>query len=370
MNSKLRPWVPTGGGSGRDGDRVGRREFLLETGGIALSLAAAAAGIFRFPAPALASGSDSADGTPPAGPSHEPSGSLGIVSLRSMRSGPCDGPVGRREGHETSWPVPSCQTAGYKVADGGVKDGAILTGFVRWEGEIPEPFRFDLLLKPEDLPYSRRREGETTKDSPRLIIDRESRGVRYTVVTVEGIAEGKPWPERRVEIVADHCEFFPHVVWLQAGKNFTGGNRDPIPNSMHAYRGKVGGETVFNWMLPSKGDTRSEPIEEPGVVMIVCDSGHKWESAYIYVSEHPYVDVTDEKGRFEITDIPPGEYEVKFWHEGWKVTPRRDAEGRIEQYLYSKDIIYKTSVSLGPREKKALTVLLNEAEEFRLSGDR
>jgi len=39
--------------------------------------------------------------------------------------------------------------------------------------------------------------------------------------------------------------------------------------------------------------------------------------AYVYVSEHPYVAITDSSGNFEIKDLPPGRYKVKIWHEGF-----------------------------------------------------
>jgi hypothetical protein len=38
---------------------------------------------------------------------------------------------------------------------------------------------------------------------------------------------------------------------------------------------------------------------------------HAW-----WVSEdHPYYAVTDAKGAFKIADVPPGDYELEFWHE-------------------------------------------------------
>ena len=40
--------------------------------------------------------------------------------------------------------------------------------------------------------------------------------------------------------------------------------------------------------------------------------------AYVYSSKHPYVTVTDEKGGFEIKDLLPGKYKVRFWHEGFE----------------------------------------------------
>lgn len=34
------------------------------------------------------------------------------------------------------------------------------------------------------------------------------------------------------------------------------------------------------------------------------------------VVDNPYYDVTKEDGRFEISDIPPGEYTLAAWHPG------------------------------------------------------
>jgi hypothetical protein len=39
--------------------------------------------------------------------------------------------------------------------------------------------------------------------------------------------------------------------------------------------------------------------------------------AYVYAAKNPYAALTDENGKFEITDIMPGKYEVMVWHEGF-----------------------------------------------------
>jgi len=36
---------------------------------------------------------------------------------------------------------------------------------------------------------------------------------------------------------------------------------------------------------------------------------------YVYVAKHPYVTVSAKDGSFKITDVPPGKYKVKIWHE-------------------------------------------------------
>ena len=56
---------------------------------------------------------------------------------------------------------------------------------------------------------------------------------------------------------------------------------------------------------------------------------HPWMRAWIYVSPHPYVAVTDATGHFLISKAPAGKVILHAWHEGWDVK-RKDKYGGIE----------------------------------------
>ena len=45
---------------------------------------------------------------------------------------------------------------------------------------------------------------------------------------------------------------------------------------------------------------------------------------------HPYYAVTDESGRFELTDVPPGQYEIVAWHEVLEAARRGSEEAGVE----------------------------------------
>ena len=37
--------------------------------------------------------------------------------------------------------------------------------------------------------------------------------------------------------------------------------------------------------------------------------------AYVHAFDHPYFQITDEDGRFEFENLPPGNYTITAWHE-------------------------------------------------------
>ena len=57
---------------------------------------------------------------------------------------------------------------------------------------------------------------------------------------------------------------------------------------------------------------RIDKAEHP--IKIKCDV-HPWMKAYVSVFDHPYFSVTDDTGRYQIDNVPPGKYEVVAWHE-------------------------------------------------------
>lgn len=183
-----------------------------------------------------------------------------------------------------------------------VTNGATIRGTVKVQGQLPK-------LPPLQISKYK----EVCRDVPNeTLIVGPSQGLRYAVVTLEGIAKGKP-VEREVQHELDNvkCRFVPHVQTASVGQFVLLKNTDPILHTAHAYF--ASGQPHFNVGL-YPGRTSRKPLVTPGVVKILCEV-HPWMSAYIVVTEHPYHAVTDAYGEFLISDVPAGSYRLRAWHE-------------------------------------------------------
>ena len=134
-------------------------------------------------------------------------------------------------------------------------------------------------------------------------------GVKNAVVFIEGA--GKPSRVTKV-LVQEKCEFKPRVLAMSAGSTLEIVNRDAVK---HEANGVQDYETIFQLSQPKKGLKDSVVLSKPGVVEVTCNI-HGWMKAWVVVTGSPYYAVTDEKGNFRISGLPPGSYKIRVWHEG------------------------------------------------------
>ena len=183
-----------------------------------------------------------------------------------------------------------------------VNNGATIQGTVKFEGKLPK-------LPPLQITKSK----EVCRNVPNeTLIVGAGQGIRYAVVTLEGITKGVAVEKEAIhELDNLGCRFVPHVLAANVGQFVVFKNSDPILHTAHALF--TSGQPQFNVGL-YPGKVSRKPLVTPGVVKIICEV-HPWMSAYIVVSEHPYYSVTDAYGEYLINDIPAGNYRLKVWHE-------------------------------------------------------
>ncbi len=184
-----------------------------------------------------------------------------------------------------------------------VKNGGSIEGVVMFAGPtIPKD---EVVTISSDAKYC----GNSLPAEKYLITS--DRMIRNVALYIAGIKGGKANPKIDAIVENTKCAFVPHVSVGFVGNNFTTKNADPMFHNIHTY---IGGKTVYNIGLPNQGAMVSKPLKKAGLMEITCDA-HPWMHAYVYIFDHPYAAVSNEKGAFEMKDIPPGLYNIEAWHE-------------------------------------------------------
>lgn len=222
-----------------------------------------------------------------------PSNTLGGVGM------PLAPPTGMRTTTLLAWAV-----ALLAVAPAFAGSTGSVTGTVRIAGKPP--------TRPL-LPVFKHEEvcGKGVVDD-RLVVS-QAGGVRWAVVTIEGVPAGTPSAVTDPSVVLDNvgCRFSPHVLVAEVGQTLELHNSDPILHNADARRGP---ETVFNLALPPNRMARQK-LDRPGTLAVTCDVRHSWMSGFVVVAENPFHTTTDAFGAYQIDDVPAGTYTIRFWHE-------------------------------------------------------
>jgi hypothetical protein len=140
----------------------------------------------------------------------------------------------------------------------------------------------------------------------------EDGALANVVVELVGVAGGSPPAHDRLVLDQERCAFIPRVAAFPVGTEMVLTNSDLV---FHNTRANIGRALVFNVALPMKGMEIQRRVTRPGLIRFSCDAGHPWMVAWAYVTDHPWVTVTDDAGRFAFSGVPPGEYTLKAWHE-------------------------------------------------------
>lgn len=137
--------------------------------------------------------------------------------------------------------------------------------------------------------------------------------VRNVLVFIrEGLGDRKYDPPTEPKVLDQFgCEYKPHVLGMMDGQPLTIKNSDATNHNIH-FLPKVNVEV--NKTQPKKGMTATVKLVKEDVFRVKCDV-HPWMGCYIAVFDHPFYDVTDKDGTFELKGLPPGKYIVEAWHE-------------------------------------------------------
>jgi plastocyanin len=185
--------------------------------------------------------------------------------------------------------------------------GAIQTT-VTFEGSAPTPTRINMAADRtcQDL----HTEPVYTQD----VVVNEDGTLRNVFVYVKEGLEGYSFPVSEESVVLDQngCWYAPRVFGLMVGQTLIIRNSDPTLHNVHAV---ARANREFNIGQPVKGMESTRTFNQVEVMLpFKCDV-HPWMNAYAGILSHPYFGVTQENGKVNIGDLPPGEYVIAAWHE-------------------------------------------------------
>jgi plastocyanin len=104
--------------------------------------------------------------------------------------------------------------------------------------------------------------------------------------------------------------FTPRVLPIVVGTTVEWPNHDDIYHNVFS----ISDARQFDLGLYKAPEVKRVPFDRPGRVDVFC-SIHTTMSCIILVLENPWFAVSDAKGGYAITNVPPGSYKLKAWHE-------------------------------------------------------
>jgi hypothetical protein len=238
-----------------------------------------------------------------------------------------------------------------------VSDGGTVSGVVKWSGERPKTLT--LPVTKDSTVCDPEKAG--AKELERLEIGPEG-GVANTVVFLHSVTKGKAWdlPDSRRTLDQQHCRYVPHISLVQEGGELEMKSSDPILHTIH-----MAGAVDYNLPFPMTNVVLKRTMRRSGVVDLKCNAGHIWMNGVVFIVSHPYYAVTDEHGAFKLTDVPPGEYEVVAWHEGWRVAreePVLDVgtQTKTKRLYFNEAQTWQKKVSVAPNGRSNVEFTISD----------
>jgi len=220
-----------------------------------------------------------------------------------------------------------------------VTDGGQLVGTVGLDGQVPRPKGYNLITLPDQIYCGRISDGQGWRLLQPFNVGSAGQ-FRDVVVYLENVEKGKSFSrEQTPRIEAKDCRFVPFTTVMREKSDVVVVNLDPVMHDIQAYEtSQLGPRMLFNVPLPinphhpqdlkDRGDDAAmyhmhhpgEPMKQfvdltKGRKVFVMQCGfHAYMESWGLAVENPYYAMTDQDGRFEIGDIPPGTYKLLIWH--------------------------------------------------------
>ena len=199
-----------------------------------------------------------------------------------------------------------------RAEDGAVKEGAIVSGVVRFDG--PKPVRKQIAMVEK---YGKKSECNMSHPTGLLsedaLVSEKGELANVFVYVKKGLAKKKyPVPEKPAVLNQEKCMFRPRVLGVLVGQKLHIKNDDAV---LHNIRSFARRNRPFNIAQPPATKIREKTFRRPeSAVRIKCDI-HSWMTGFVFALDHPFFAVSARNGKFKIKGLPAGDYTLAAWHE-------------------------------------------------------
>ena len=185
-----------------------------------------------------------------------------------------------------------------------------ITGTIVFAGKAPN-------LKPLDMKAEavcHKKHGGKPAMNEALVLGSGNTMGNIMVWVSKGLPAGKTYPASKTPVVLDQdgCVYKPHVMGIMVGQPYRILNSDGILHNIHTLP-KI--NPMFNRGQPATVKEMTTTFPKPEAMLQVKCDVHPWMSAYIGVYTHPFFSVTGTDGKFTISGLDAGTYEITAWHE-------------------------------------------------------
>src|SRR5215469_1676044 len=181
-------------------------------------------------------------------------------------------------------------------------------GKVTFTGKIPPHKKVDMSEDPQCFSLHK-----TPVFDDSIAAARDGSLANVFVYVKQGL-EGKKFapPAQPATIDQKGCWFIPRVLGIQTGQTLDVTNSDPVTHNIHP-------RPHLNREWNQSQDPGTEPLVRrfmaPEVMIRVKCNIHGWMHAWIGVVDSPYFAVTGADGKFDLSNLPPGNYTIEAWQE-------------------------------------------------------
>ena len=179
---------------------------------------------------------------------------------------------------------------------------ATVNGTVKFEGTAPKAAKIDMSQDPAC---------KGTNNVETIVAD-GGKLANVFVYVKDGLKGTYAAPTDKVTIHQQDCRYHPHVLGAVVGQTVEVVNDDPTTHNIHP---TPKDNREWNESQAPKAPPIDKSFAREEILLPVKCNQHPWMKMYINVVKSPYFAVTDKDGKYEIKNLPPGEYTLAFVHE-------------------------------------------------------